>query len=902
MCILCQIQRWSRGVATMLPWMVIPLIGLWALSQLLPPAFRFEITSPRFACVMVLLFTLLWYEVLMPWLLAWRVRRIARLRERGRLLAIEIQKLRKIATRRCRNCLTPYRDQNPGGGKFMCSYCGHISKRPVLDLPVQPGLGLLNSGILKNLIGKGGKILNGKVWPDNRLMCRQDSVEDENWVKGSFVGKSSTWRNNGSGFFDREHCFAEKSYSRVFILASKALTDFFSSIMWLCRSIFRISSFRDGDASMNAEQRAMMDKRRENGGNFQESRWEKTRRKAEEKKQARLERELLEEEERQQREEVARLVEERRKLRVEHTEAEKEHSKMSLSDKVRDSKREAEKRRQEKRKERDRASSKSNSDTEELDKSAAKGSERSKCDVSDRRRQQKNRRETVKSHNAEVIHGSKGASKSNHNHGNVGTRYLDSIRGTLLSSSRAFTGGDHSVKSNNTFVPREHKSKTGIDHIQTHGSRRKLSQPDRVSGKLNANVDERSINQPVLIEPQPSTAPKKSWQQLFTRSTAVSHPTSNVISRPCVRPQAEVQTPTYPFQPPSTQSFDNPISFGLPSPFPLSTFAFGSTSNGTTLPLSSEPLIPLVGDGAGQLLPEESEIFEDPCYVPDPVSLLGPVSESLDNFQLDLGVVSNVGLDKPCPVKGVNVSSEVTRPSPIKSPISRLYVPEERHAESSLFARTPKAQNVRNVAPMNVSSNANDTGTWKMWNSFPLGQDGLSLIGTPANWLLNPELNRSNMEEIISPAPPKTMASLFKKDDQVLSVSHSPQTVYAGNCQNGTTLGAYLPSSAENGFQNSLFGESQFSLNPENAAQSYYESPNAPVTSYPFELSPPDFWAKRDRTLPGERVGNPQITRASIGGLYHTPDVQSLWSELKNERKKNSKGKTGRGFDFALLF
>ncbi|XP_009775410.1 uncharacterized protein [Nicotiana sylvestris] len=874
MCILCQIQRWSRGVATMLPWLVIPLIGLWALSQLLPPAFRFEITSPRFACVMVLLFTLLWYEVLMPWLSAWRVRRIARLRERRRLLAIEIQKLRKIATRRCRNCLTPYRDQNPGGGKFMCSYCGHISKRPVLDLPVKPGLGLLNSGILKDLIGKGGKILNGKVWSDNRSMCGQDSVEDENWVKGSFVGKSSTWRNNGSGFFDREHCFAEKSYSRVFILACKALTDFFSSIMWFCRSIFRISSSIDDDASMNAEQRAMLDKRRESGGNFQESRWERARRKAEEKKQARLERELLEEEERQQREEVARLVEERRKLREEHMEAEKEHGIVSPSDKVRDSKREAEKRRQEKRKERDRASSKSNSDTEELDKSAGKGSERSKCDVSDRRQQQKNRRETVKTHNAEVIYGSKGASKSNHNHGNVGTRYLDSMRGTHLSSSRAFTGGDHFVKSNNTStVPREHESKTGIDHIQNHGSRREVSQPDRVSGKLNTNGDERSINQPVLIEPQPCTDPKNSWQQLFTRSTAVSRPTSNVISRPCVKPQAEVQTPTYPFQPPSTQSFDNPISFGLPSPFPLSTFALGSRSSGTTLPLSSEPLIPLVGDGAGQLLPEESEIFEDPCYVPDPASLLGPVSESLDNFQLDLGFVSNVGLDKPCPVKGVNVSSEVTRPSPI----ARLCVPEERHTESSLFARTPKAKDIRNVAPLKVSSNANDTRTWQMWNSFPLGQDGLNLIGTSANWLLNPELNRSNMEEIIPPAPPKTMASLFKKDDQVLSVSHSPQTVYAGNCQNGTTLGAYLPNSAENRFQKSLFGESHFSLNPENAAQSEYESPNAPVTSYP---SPPDCWAKKGWTLQGsgERVGNPQITRASIGGLYHTPDVQSLWS------------------------
>lgn len=130
----------------------------------------------------------------------------------------------------------------------------------------------------------------------------------------------------------------------------------------------------------------------------------------------------------------------------------------------------------------------------------------------------------------------------------------------------------------------------------------------------------------------------------------------------------------------------NPLTTPLtfPSPFPLSTFAFGSTSNGTTLPLSSEPLFPLVGDGAGKLLPEESEIFEDPCYVPDPVSLLGPVSESLDNFQLDVGIVSNVGLDKPCPAKHVNVSSEITT-LPIECPISRLCVPEERHAESFLF-------------------------------------------------------------------------------------------------------------------------------------------------------------------------------------------------------------------------
>lgn len=134
-------------------------------------------------------------------------------------------------------------------------------------------LGFLNSGILKDLIGKGGKILNEKVWPDNRWMCGQDS---------SSVRKSSFWSKNDSGFFDREHFLAEKSYSRVFILACKALTDFFSSILWLYRMFLRISSSRDDDASMDAEKRAMLDKRRENGENCQESRWEKSRRKAEE--------------------------------------------------------------------------------------------------------------------------------------------------------------------------------------------------------------------------------------------------------------------------------------------------------------------------------------------------------------------------------------------------------------------------------------------------------------------------------------------------------------------------------------------------------------------------------------------------------------------------------------------
>ncbi|KAL0338092.1 UNVERIFIED_CONTAM: hypothetical protein Sangu_1331300 [Sesamum angustifolium] len=497
MCILCVIQKWSRRIATMLPWLVIPLIGLWALSQLLPPAFRFEITSPRLACVLVLLVTLFWYEVLMPQLSAWRVRRNARLRERKRFEAIEMQKLRKTATRRCRNCLTAYRDQNPGGGKFMCSYCGHISKRPVLDLPVPPGMG--NSGILKDLVGKGGKILNGKAWSDNGWMCGQDWLDNGNWGGGSYAGKSSYWKKNGGGLFggDDEHCLTEKSYSRVLIFACRAVTAFFLCIMWLWRKIFRISSCRD-DASADAERRGLLDNRGENGGNGQESRGKKARRKAEEKRQARLEKELLEEEERKQREEVARLVEERRRLRDEKMEAEKECGKGSPRAKERDSKKESERKRQERKKEKDRGSSKSNSDAEQLEKRVSKESDRNKKSESERREQNRTTPESMKAHGTEPGHGFKGAAANNLNRGNAGTRYLDRMRGTFLSSSRAFTGGGFFGKSNNTsIVSREPKPNTLVESAQTSTYRKEIVQPDRMSGRSIVNGDDKSANRPL---------------------------------------------------------------------------------------------------------------------------------------------------------------------------------------------------------------------------------------------------------------------------------------------------------------------------------------------------------------------------------------------------------------------
>ncbi|KAI3447846.1 hypothetical protein Pfo_004511 [Paulownia fortunei] len=880
MCILCVIQKWSRRVATMLPWLVIPLIGLWALSQLLPPAFRFEITSPRLACVLVLLVTLCWYEILMPQLSAWRIRRNARLRERKRFEAIEMQKLRKTATRRCRNCLTPYRDQNPGGGKFMCYYCGHVSKRPVLDFPAASGMG--NSGILKDLVGKGGKILNGKAW-DNGWICGQDWLENGNWGGGPVPGNSSNWKKNGGGFFrGDDHCLAEKSYSSVFISACKSFTAFFLSVMWLWRKIFRVSSSRD-DASTDAEHRGMLDKQGENGGNGQESKGAKARRKAEEKRQARLEKELLEQEERKQREEVARLVEERRKLRDEKMEAERECGKGSPRAKERDSKKEAERKRQERKKEKDRGSSKSNSDAEELEKRAGKESDRNRKSESDRREQHRTTPESVKAHGTEVGYGFKGVAASSHNRGNSGTRYLDRMRGTFLSSSRAFTGGGFFGKSTDTStVSREHKPSTLVDHTQTVTQRKEIVQPDRISGRSNVNGDDKSLSRPVLIEPEPCTAPKKSWQQLFTRSAAVSPPSnSSVISRPNGKYQAEVHTAAFSGQPTSTQSFDNPINFGLPSPFTVPLFPFGSSSSTTHLPLSSEAMFPSIGDAPHQFLPEESEIFEDPCYVPDPVSLLGPVSESLDNFQLDFGFATDTGMEKPFAMKTIAAPSEVTKPSPIESPLSRLRVSEERHAGSFLFPSTPRAQD--------NSSNVNDSGTWQMWNSSPLGQDGLGLVGGPVSWLSLPEMNVPNKEDIIHPVPHKTMASLFKKDEQVTSATHSSQNALFGNCQNGGTFNTSLPATVDGPWLPKTFSgltsinENQILLKPnEEAAQNglIYGNSVGSAADHQFELSSMNSWAKKDRTAPGSRdgIGNSPISRPHIGGLYSPPDVQSLWS------------------------
>ncbi|KAK8684796.1 hypothetical protein V6N13_040812 [Hibiscus sabdariffa] len=894
MCILCVIQKWSRRVATMLPWLVIPLIGLWALSQLLPPDFRFEITSPRLACVFVLLVTLFWYEILMPQLSAWRVRRNQRLRERKRFEAIELQKLRKTATRRCRNCLTPYRDQNPGGGRFMCSYCGHISKRPVLDLPVPPGMRISNSGIIKDLVGKGGKILNGKGWSDNLWTSRQDWSENGNWVAGSVSGKLSYWHGGDTGVFGGdEDCLAEKSYSGIVIFACKLLTSFFLSIRWLLRKIFMVSSWRD-DVSSDSDHRGMLTKRGENGTTFQESREEKARRKAEEKRQARLEKELLEEEERKQREEVARLVEEQRKLRDEKLEAEKNLSKLSTPAREKEMKKDAEKKRQDRRKEKDKASSKSNSDVEELEKRTGFETERKrdtdKKSEINHQEHQKSGLDNVKG-TLETGHGLKYASANNFSRVNAGSRYFDRMKGTFFSSSKAFSGSSFFGKSANTpaTITKENKTTNSVDHANISAHRRDFRTSEHVAGKLSINGDDKNvkISHPVLSETQPRAAPKKSWQQLFTHSPSVPQVSNaNVISRPNSKIQAEAQNAPFPGHSSTMQTFDSPINFVLPSPF-ISTYQNGAPSNSLGFSPAVEPVFSRASEGPHEFITEEPELFEDPCYVPDPVSLLGPVSESLDHFQMDLGAgfgrEIGMGMERPRALNNISAPSEIIKPSPIENPLSRLRSADEGNANSTRFPTFRKSRDLHS-SPVDVT-NANDTGTWQMWNSSPL-EDGLGLVGGPASWLLPLEHNVSNKENFALPST-QTMASLFAKEDPLLAGTQSPLQVFPGNGQHGGAFNPVNgPSDHDPWLQNAFFPplsgcDNHFPIKAqEDVSERSYGSPSGAACTHPFELSPANCWPKKEWGMKqgGEVVGSSSIARPShVGGLFTTPDVQSLW-------------------------
>ncbi|CAL9096187.1 unnamed protein product [Musa acuminata var. zebrina] len=877
MCIICVVQRWSRWIATMLPWLLIPLLLFWAMSPFLPPGLRFEITSPRLACVMVLLVTLFWYEILMPQLSLWRTRRSARLRERRRALAIEMQKLKKTATRRCRNCHTPYRDQNPGGGRFMCSYCGHVSKRPVLDLPRSVG----SSGV-NDLVGKNG-------W-----MCSQD------W---SAEG-SRNWANPLPHYWPSDdQCSTEKSCSGVVLFPCKLLFCFFT---WLFRKVFGFGSREDGS---DADQSGSSSKRGENGGNLQESRWEKARRKAEEKRQAKLEKEMLEEEERKQREEVARLVEERRRIRDEMLKTEKEHSESSVAHRERDNRKVAERGRPERKKDKDKGSSKSNSDVEDLDKRINRESERKR---EFEKRNETERRDSLKTtdihkpHTPGALHGNKVTSKP---------RYFARMTGSFLSSSRSLSGATFFGR--NTHIPatvnKASKPSAGfMDHVsdkkrdsQVIGDKMVKAFPNGDGRVQGANTHEPVGSYAQLLQ----GTSKKSWHQLFTRSATVSPcPDTNTT---CQNENVQVEA--------QSECLGNKrllpnYSSGQPLPSAACTSVDAAFSSSSVSSLVAESLVPSSKDAGASSIADETELFEDPCYVPDPISLLGPVSESLDNFPLDLGagflssdkvekpqvigILSGDKVQEPQVIKNISAPRNISKPSPIESPISRLRVSDEKQTALGQLPCNSKSQDSH---PTIVDESQ---GTWQMWGT-PLAHDGLGL-GGPSSWFLPIGQKNLKQEDAIYPFPHNPMTSFIAKESPTLLGIQSPQHVYDGNQQNGGTYNFHGVgiNGSDHCLQKSPFQslpvDAKSNLLPVGLVDNMqhidprHNSPKRSSADCPFEPAPANSWF-RDGSLPNvgrvewaatgpQQDGNSSFANSNIGGLFSaSPETASVWSFSQKE-------------------
>lgn len=355
----------------------------------------------------------------------------------------------------------------------------------------------------------------------------------------------------------------------------------------------------------------------------------------------------------------------------------------------------------------------------------------------------------------------------------------------------------------------------------------------------------------VPLELHPIPAPKKSWQQLFTRSTPV-HPSTNpsVISRPNTKIAAEISTPPLPGQALSTQSLDGPISFGLSSPFPVYPFKNETPSSSLGFSPAIEPIFSHLRERSDENALEEPELFEDPCY--DPVALLGPVSESLDSFKLDLGsdFISNKGLEKPWIPKTSTVASEISRRSPIESPMSRLGIVDDKHNYSSCLPATPKSL-AKQSSPVG-NAGLNDEKTWQMWGPSPLGQDGLGFIGGSA-WHLNPEYGRLSKEEFVCPSTQMTLAPLFTKEDPVLPNTYSPQKNIFGSGLNSGTFSATAMSNDKDPWLQKAFSpplsdnEKHFSFKhqePSSQNDIFFGTIAKPTSTHLFEPSPDNCWSK----------------------------------------------------------
>lgn len=964
----------------MLPCVLIPLILLFAVSQVLPPSFRFEVTSSRLVCVFLLLVVPGWYEVVRPRLMSWKDRRSAVLRDRRRILALEAAKWRKEATRRCRNCLTAYRDQNPAGGRFMCTYCGHVSRRPVLDIPniasgiVGPGIqsngvvikgGITQIGIpVASLYGgKNSKTWNGKGWP------KEWSVSDS-WLRGTTDCLGSNGNVLSDVFGGTEQCSACETYPRVVIFLLRLVGTGFFWIRWVWRRVFRRGSLGDEEGLSSGAK--VCSRKSEEGCNSQWTKGEKARRKAEEKRLARLEKEMQEEEERKQREEVARLVEERRRLR----EAEEEEAAQSEREIRRE--REVERRRQDKVKEKEKGLGKDKPPAEGEEARKQEKEHEKKGDLDKKGENEK--RESPKILNVADKKGAKNCKvfgidsglKNNEQglKGGVnsilkagGCRHFVPLKGPFQSPSKSSAWQSSSITSSrgknfgmdlglgmkssklvhsaDTFPlstnvligPTKSTQNTGSAWNRTNWAkpwgkesntiaedffRQENNATNGKGEKLVGNVTGKTpgIKQPqppvgVQLQPLlPVSSRANSWEHHTTSSlTSCLTASSAVVGSPL---EQKHQTEDGKKSVSPVSSSPGHICFGSAVPVllpPVDTMPIFSNSvpdcTSQAMKSSYNSMSPPATMSPHKLLPRVVSSSEDLVAPPNPVSLHMPVSESMSNFSLGLETKLISGTQTPRVSSPIcaSVSAPIQRPAPIESPISKLLPSElvdEVHVAGDQIHPITEPWGLRSLS----LDGGDGVFKWQMWDTPQLGQGNLPSEGKPS-WLPVGNGVLEQEKDFLHPLPERNLLSPFEPESRLPSCLFTPLQnpndinpssedyidVASGSSSNSLWRNQPAFESVEGSWNNvDHHRVSPSFLN--GGTQGEVQDSVISTNHHSYDQIPTSAWLKsgidgmeKGKWSAEAAVGSSSWsstikapTRPHIGGIYTTPDAQSVWS------------------------
>jgi len=283
---------------------------------------------------------------------------------------------------------------------------------------------------------------------------------------------------------------------------------------------------------------------------------------------------------------------------------------------------------------------------------------------------------------------------------------------------------------------------------------------------------------------------------------------------------------------------------------------------------------------------EESELFEDPCYIPDPATLLGPVSKSLhslDDFPMDLGSRFVADAKKEISPLLRNTSTDV-KPSPIEAPMSRLRLSREKPSPIGQACGSPRTRDSQN-SHHDDAIHSNDQGSWQMWDT-PMGLDSLGIVGGSVNRLLPTVPNKLYKDDSMQPLAQNIMQPYISKDTHVYSGTSNLNN-YSGRYHRDD---AFIPLSTgfkddipwlqKNIFHESPNGDTESRL-PREMDNVAYDNPNRSVISHPYEHFSSDRWLKPEWITPGiEEVGNTKLSRPPpTGGLFPADqDLQSAWS------------------------